>query len=130
MGRAYSDEFAWRVVMRFHWLFQDIPEICSNERGLGVSHHYVTDVLARYDETGDVKTHQRQGANLLAQRHLTRVEDLKIIMLLVQSPWATLKDQRAQFILETGVIISYASFCSAVHRLGYTRKKVRGTTVP
>lgn len=38
----------------------------------------------------------------------------------------TLKEQQAQFLLDTGVLVSYSVFCSAVPRLGYSRKVIRG----
>ena len=38
----------------------------------------------------------------------------------------TLKEQQAQFLLDTGVLVAYRVFCSAVARLGYSRKVIRG----
>ena len=126
MGKAYPVELAWRVVAKIRWFGQTPAEVCDPETGLGISAHYVRDVLDRFDEwPHDLETHQGVGANHVDRRTLTAAEDMKIVMQLVASPRVTLKDQRAQFILETGVLISYSSFCQAVRRLGYTRKKVR-----
>ena len=125
MAPAHSKELAWRVVFRYHWHDQTSAQICDPETGLDVSPHYVRDVLARYDSTGDVETHQGQGANHWDRRVFTYQDDLHIIQLLLETPRARLMDHRAQFILESGVYVAYSSFCGAVRRLGFTRKKVR-----
>ena len=93
--------------------------------GLGVSRSYIRDVLACFEQTGDVATHQGQGADPLARRALTRLECQQIVSQLVRAPRVTLKEQRALFILDSGVVISYGAFCRAVKTLGYTRKIVR-----
>ena len=92
--------------------------------GLGVSRSYIRDVLARFEQTGDVATHQGQGADPLARRALTRLECQQIVSQLVRAPRVTLKEQRALFILDSGVVISYGAFCRAVKTLGYMRKIV------
>ena len=125
MAPAYSRDLAWRVVMRVTWFGQDVSQICHPEDGLGVSRHFVSDVMRRFDATGDVATYQGQGADPMERRALSRADSWHIIHLLISSPRTTLKDQRAQFVLDTGVRISYRAFCSAVNQLGYTRKKVR-----
>lgn len=79
----------------------------------------------RYFETGTVETHQGKGADMSSRRDLTYAEDLKVVQLIIDTPRATLKDHRAHFVLETGVVVSYRSFCGAVHRLGFTRKRIR-----
>ena len=125
MGGAYSEDLAWRVVMRVVFFGQGVSEICDPERGLGVSSHYISDVMARYEDTGDVKTRQGQRTFTIDQSALTRAEDWKIMALICNSPRTQLKDIRAQFQLDTGVLIKYRAFCGAVQRLGFTRKKVR-----
>ena len=86
MAPAHSKDLAWRVVFRYHWHDQTSPEICDPKTGLDVSPHYVRDVLARYAETGDVETHQGQGADHWQRRVFTYAEDLHIIQLLVMTP--------------------------------------------
>lgn len=125
MPAAHSKDLAWRVVMRYDWYNQSLSEICDPHTGLAVSRHYVQDVLQRYETTGDVETHQGQGADHWSRRVLTRADHFHIIKLISETPRATLKDHRAQFVLESGVVIPYSSFCSAVHQLGFTRKKIR-----
>lgn len=125
MPAAHSEGLAWRVVWRSRWYGQSPQEITDPRTGLGVSRAYVRDVLARFDRTGDVATHQGQGADPLARRALTRLECLQIVGQLVSAPRVTLKDQRAQFVLDSGVTISYGAFCRAVKALGYTRKIIR-----
>jgi transposase len=127
MPAAHSKELAWRVVMRYDWYNQSLSEICDPHTGLAVSRHYVQDVLQRYETTGDVETHQGQGADHWSRRVLTRADHFHIIKLISETPRATLKDHRAQFVLESGVVIPYSSFCSAVHQLGFTRTKVGPT---
>ena len=123
--RAYSDDLAWRVVTRIFWFEQPVGQVCDALVGLHVSRHYVESVMRRFYETGDVATHQGKGANPLARASLTRAEDCQIIEQLVASPRVTLKEQCAQFVLDSGVVISYRAFCKAVRRLGFTRKKIR-----
>ena len=125
MGPAHTSDLAWRVVLRFHWYDQSVADICCPRTGLAVSRHFVADVLARFEATGDVATRQGQGANHSSRRVLSADDDLAIIKLLIETPQATLRDHRAEFILESGKVVSYSSFCGAVHRLGFTRKKVR-----
>jgi hypothetical protein len=48
------------------------------------------------------------------------------VALIIKSPRVTLREHRAQFILDTGVLVSYSVFCRAVARLGYSRKVIRG----
>ena len=93
--------------------------------GLGVSRRYVDNVLKRFENSGDVATHQGQGADPMDKRALSRLEDWQIMRLIVESPRTTLKDHHAQFVLESGVIITYQAFCRAVARLGFSRKKIR-----
>lgn len=130
MGRAHSEDLAWRVVFRYHWQGQSYADICDEVTGLNVSYHFVRDVLARYEDTGSVETHQGRGAHHHNRRVLTQKEDMHIIKLMIDTPSALLKDQRAQFILESGVVVSYSAFCGAVARLGFTRKKVRSVHKP
>ena len=126
MPRAHSDDIAWRVIMRWREFGQSPSEIGDEEHGLGVSQSYVLDVIRRYQETGDVATHQGRRVDPLATRAaLTRYEDHNIVQLVVSSPRVTLKEHLVQFKLDTGVLISYSVFCRAVHRLGYTRKHIR-----
>ena len=125
MPAAYSEDLAWRVVVRYFWFGQGFADIGDKERGLGVSRHFISDVLARYEDHGDVATHQGKGADPLLKLALTRLEDWQLIWQITSSPRTTLKDHRAIFVLETGVKISYGAFCRAVARLGFTRKKVR-----
>ena len=110
----HGPDLAWRVVARYFFFQQPISRICDPEYGLGVSRHNIEDVLKRYEVTGSVET---RGADPMARRNLTRAEDYKILLQLVQ-------DQRAQFVLEVGVLISFSAFCSAEHRLGFVRKRV------
>ena len=123
--RAYSDDIAWRVVTRILWFGQDVSQVCDARVGLDVSRHYVETVMHRFHATGDVATHQGKGADPLTRMALTRAEDYQIVQQLVASPRVTLKEHLAQFVLDSGVRISYGAFCKAVHRLGYTRKHIR-----
>jgi transposase len=125
MGKAYDECLAARVVFRILELGQSPGEVADAKSGLGVSRHYVNDVMKRFEATGSVETHQGKGADHSSRRILTREEHFHIVHLIVSAPRITLKDHMAQFRLDTGVIISYASFLAAVFSLGYTRKKVR-----
>jgi transposase len=122
--RAHSDDIAWRVVTRLLWFGQPIRQVCDKRLGLGVSRHYVLDVLDRFHATGDVATHQGKGADPLTHNTLTRAEDCQIVQQMLAAPRVTLKEQCAQFVLDSGVIIPYRAFCKAVHRLRFTRKKI------
>ena len=126
MPRAYSDELAWRVILRWREYGHSVTQISDPEHGLDVSRAFVYDVIKRYEMTGDVKTHQGHGADPLASCALTRYEDHQIVALIIKSPRVTLKEHRAQFLLDTGVLVSYSVFCRAVARLGYSRKVIRG----
>mmetsp|Transcript_23120 Transcript_23120/g.58988 ORF Transcript_23120/g.58988 Transcript_23120/m.58988 type:complete len:346 (+) Transcript_23120:135-1172(+) len=125
MPAAHSEDLAWRVVVRIEWKGQSVEDVTNPDTGLDVSRHYVNSVMERYHTTGTVKTRQGRGADPLKTCSLTRAEDYKIVQMIFKSPRTKLKDHRAAFQLETGVLISYSAFCSAVKRLGYSRKHVR-----
>lgn len=125
MPAAHPPALAWRVVFRVLTLGQSVDVVCSREHGLDVSRHYVGDVVQRFEATGDVVTYQGQRRDTASRRIFTRAEDWDIVRLVVGSPRAELKDQHAQFELDTGVVVSYSAFCGAVRRLGFTRKKIR-----
>ena len=105
--RAYSDDIAWRVITRIFWFGQPVSQVCDARNGLDVSRHYVESVMHRFRTTGDVATHQGKGADPLARMALTRPEDCQLIQQLVASPRVTLKEHLAQFVLDSGVRISY-----------------------
>ena len=74
--------------------------------------------------TGDVATHQGASIFPRSDRTLTRLEDWKIMRQIFDAPRVQLKEHKAKFRLSTGVLISYGAFCKAVHRLGFTRKRI------
>ena len=86
MPRAYSDELAWRVILRWREYGHSVTQISDPEHGLDVSRTFVYDVIKRYEMTGDVKTHQGHGADPLASCALTRYEDHLIVALIIKSP--------------------------------------------
>ena len=84
MPRAYSDDLAWRVILRWRGYGHSVAQISDPEHGLAVSRQFVNDVIKRYEMTGDVKTHQDRGANPLASCALTRYEDHQIVALIIK----------------------------------------------
>ena len=82
MPKAHSDDLAWRVVFRWHFLGQTYEEVCDVTHGLGVSRRYVDNVLKRFENSGDVATHQGQGADPMDKRALSRLEDWQIMRLI------------------------------------------------
>ena len=85
MGPAHTSDLAWRVVLRFHWYDQSDADICCPRTGLAVSRHFVADVLARFEASGDVATRPGQGASHSSRRVLTADDDLAIIKLLIEA---------------------------------------------
>ena len=75
--------------MRFHWYDQSVAQIADPEHDLAISETSVREILARYEATGDVATHQGQGADQSSRRLFTRVEDWKVLQLLIDTPRAT-----------------------------------------
>ena len=125
MPAAYSEDLAWRVVMRLHFFRQDVATVCDKELGLGVSRHYVSDVMRRFEESGSVATHQGAGADTTDRIRFSREEDNLIVRQVVGSPRTQLRDHHASFKLENGVVVSYSAFCGAVRRHGFSRKRIR-----
>ena len=124
MPGAHPEALAWRVVMKLQ-SGQSITQISDRETGLAVSFNYVNNVWRRFRETGSVATHQGHRSAPPANTTLSYKEDIAIVHLIIDSPRATMHEQRAAFILETGAEIAYSTFCRAVRRLGYSRVKVR-----
>ena len=99
--------------------------VCDSQLGLGVSRHYVSDVMRRFEESGSVATHQGAGADTTDRIRFSQEEDDLIVRQVVGSPRTQLRDHHASFKLESGVVVSYSAFCGAVRRLGFSRKRIR-----
>ena len=91
MGRAYSEDFAWTVLVEYLsvcWS-EALDVVCLR---FHVSRHYVSDVVARYVETGSVATHQGTRRCVLEVCALTRLEDWQIVQQIVRAPRMSLRD--------------------------------------
>jgi len=58
------------------------------------------------------------------RRQMTDEDDRVLIRMLVSSPESMLKEQFREFCGRTGCLMHVSTFCRAVKRLGYTRKKL------
>lgn len=123
MGKAYSEDLAWRVVARV-WLGQTDAEIADACTGLDVSETYVRDVYKRYTNTGTVATHQGQRKRP-ASPILNGLDHSYIVQYIVANPRLTLKQQHCIFREGREVEVSYRTFCQAVHFLQLSRGHVR-----
>ena len=58
------------------------------------------------------------------RRQMTEEDDRVLIRMLVSSPESMLKEHFREFCGRTGCLMHVSTFCRAVKRLGYTRKKL------
>lgn len=110
----------WRIVWARDLDGMDVPEIVASP--LRVSESTVKRVLAYYDEGGDVWPNT--SPEYVAPRVIGEEDEWELIRMLVDTPEAMLKEHFRVFCSKTGCLCHISTFCRAVKRLGFTRKKV------
>lgn len=111
-------------------------QICHPEEGLGVSRHFVSDVMRRFDATDDVATRPGadHGLRTMERRALSRADSWHIIHLLIsshdpQGPARSVRDEYGHAHLVPSLLLRGPSprlherSCAAIHavRLGHVR---------
>jgi len=116
----------WRIV----WA-RDLDGLWPHQiwgSALHVSESTVWRVLRYYDEGGDV--FPRGSSEYVAPRLMSEADDWVLVQMLVDSPESMLKEHFRVFCAKTGVLCHISTFCRAVKRLGFTRKKVLLPSAP
>ena len=94
---------------------------------LKVSYTTARSIMACFEEHGDVFPPGHERARPRNSRIMTAADDWALVKLLVDSPESMLKELFAAFCRQTGCL---STFCRAVKRVGFSRKKVRSRSPP
>ena len=94
---------------------------------LKVSYTSARSIMACFEEHGDVFPPGHERARPRNSRIMTAADDWALVKLLVDSPESMLKELFAAFCRQTGCL---STFCRAVKRVGFSRKKVRSRSPP
>jgi hypothetical protein len=89
-----------------------------------ISRPVVSTIWYLFVETGDVQSNMGKRAAPPANLIIDHRADLELIDILISAPEATLHEHLATFEAETGLSVHISTFCQAVRRLGFTRRKV------
>ena len=119
MPTNYSEDLRWRAV----WLYairskayQEIADL------LFMSERSVRRYVDLYMSTGGVEASEyRHGP----QQLLSDFEQLTVLQSLVNKPTIYLEELQKDLNEATGTSVSLATICRTVHRLGFTRKRVK-----
>ena len=120
MGCPFDACLRWRVVWAVTLDGISLNRIADTP--LRVSHRTAQRIMKCFKEHGDVWPPSHSLARR-PRRQMTDEDDRVLIRLLVSSPESMLKEQFREFCGRTGCLMHVSTFCRAVKRLGYTRKK-------
>lgn len=114
-----SSDLRWRMV----WLrcyrefsFKEIADL------LYVHISTVQRIVAKFDQTGDVSP--RNGTRG-PRRTLQEREEFSIVENLLSKPGIYLEELQQELFKSTGTLASVSTIFRTIHRLGFTRKKIR-----
>jgi transposase len=131
MGKATANDLRWRMVYAIWWDELDFAStaIKFSAGPMVLDPRTVEGVWNRFVETGDVLDHQGKRLAPPANQILDARADMELIDILISSPEATLQEHHSCFEAETGLSVHISTFCQAVRRLGFTRRKVTSKDV-
>ena len=110
----------WRIVWARELDGMTQSEIVASP--IRASASTVMRVLGHYTDCGDVWPPEH--ADHVAPRLMTLKDDWELVKMLVDSPETMLKEHFRAFCAKTGCLQHISTFCRAVKRLGFTRKRV------
>ena len=92
-----------------------------------VNQTWVKAMWKLFIETGDVQSHQGQRDAPPANRIIDELAAMQIIEQILDNPEYTLQEHHAEIQIQMGTTFHISTFCRSVHRLGFTRQRVRAT---
>ena len=115
---AYSEDLRWRMIWQREVLGYQSSQIAVN---LGVDCSTVWRTVKLFRETGDV--HKRTPSTY--PKRLTPAAEFVIIFEVLKHPGLMLHELQAALVEQTGIAVSISTICRFLHRIGFTRQKLR-----
>ena len=124
MPRSFSRDIRWLVLYKRLFRGKTAAEVTAELEG-SVCEDTQSEWLRRFAATGDVvDTQSGRRGTLPANKQATPEVDLLLFQLAIDSPDATLTEQRATLELSTGIRVHLSTVCRAMRRLGLTRQRL------
>jgi len=122
MPAALSKDLRWRVVKKSVLYELEVNSIAAH---LDISESAVKKVLSRWRRTGSVDAHQGRRLANPANTIMSHEQCLTLLELVtVFDDEIMLDELHEQFCAKTGIELSVSTICRAMHRLGFTRKRL------
>ena len=128
MVQAFSPCLRWRVVWAITCDGYTAEQLANTP--LRVSCSTARRIMACFEEHDDVFPPGDNRARPCGSQTMTLADDWTLIKLLVDSPESMLKELFADFCRQTGCLMHRSTFCRAVKRVGFSRKKVLVPALP
>ena len=115
---AYSADLRWRMIWQREVLGMTNRVIAAN---LGVDSTTVWRTVKLFRETGEVQPKTPPGA----LKKLSLVIEFIIVSEVLNRPGITLHELQTMLVEETGVVVCLSTVCRFLHRIGFSRQKLR-----
>ena len=116
--RAYHEDLRWRIVWQ---RLADDRTIKETAKSLHVSESTVWRIVDRFERTGSVASNQTTPRAHRLHEH----DELVLIELVCENPSIYLREVQRGMADTTGTVVSAATLCRTLKRLGFTRKKMK-----
>jgi len=118
----YGAELRWLAIFKLVTLCLSAKVVMEH---LCISRSSLKRWAARYAETGNVHKRSTRAGR---KRKMSTAEELRLVERVLDSPMTTLSKERAQIILDSGIVVSLATLCRVLHKYGLTRQRVRSSS--
>ena len=119
MPDPYSEDFCEKVIIKYHWLDQDVRTIAEH---LVCDYRTVNGILERWERGEELELDGRKGSLNLNRKCST--EMLNLLLAIVRAEETIYLDEIADILHEwSGEHYSLATVCRGLQELGWTRKK-------
>ena len=119
MPVPYSNDLRWRIVWLNVFLQLESGDIA---RLMHISERSVYRFAERYKATGDVRLFAKRNG---PRRLLCESEELLLIQQILLHPGIYLRELQDNLFNSTGRMVDASTICRTVHRLGFTRQKIK-----
>ena len=122
MPAALSMDLRWRIVKK-SVMYEMVASSIADQ--LDVPLVTVRKVLRRWRETGSVETHQGRRLKDPANTIMTHEQCMRLLELVTLLDDEVMLDEiHMHFCVYAGLELSVATICRAMHKLGFTRKRL------
>ena len=118
---AYSEDLRWRIVWQKEALGFSTEDVAAN---LGVDVTTVWRVAGRFEETGDVKKKAYSSRRL---QKMSSTIQFAIVHSVLRRPGIYLREIQSEIIEEYGEELSLSFICEFLHKVGFTRQRLKIT---